>query len=150
MSQCDCLRKILIKLQGSCYGSGILCHLQRMSHTGPVMISLRSQKDLRFLLKTPKRFTMQDTVSVPLIIRADITLGLCPFPSSALICKAGILSQNLVLSLFLSFPKIFFLLHRDHQSFLCDVQTPPLTRQPFHNNRIPYSHTALPVRSYRS
>ena len=50
MSKCDRLRKILIELQRSGDGSCILRNLQRMRHTRPVVVALRCQENLRFLL----------------------------------------------------------------------------------------------------
>ena len=70
--------------------SGILRYLECMGQPRPVMIALRRQKHLRFVLETPERLAVQDAVSVTLKYRSDITrpvsythLRYCPFLTAA-------------------------------------------------------------------
>ena len=81
MPQCNCLHQILVQLQSLCYGSGCLGYLQCMRQSGPIVVSLRCQKHLCFILQSAECLTVDDTVSVPLKYRPDITLFLRLQPS---------------------------------------------------------------------
>ena len=73
VSERDRLDQILIETQCLCDRSGILRYLKCMGQSRPVMIALRCQEHLRFVLKTPERLAVQDAVSVTLKYRSDIT-----------------------------------------------------------------------------
>ena len=73
VSERNRLDQILIEAQCLCDRSGILRYLKCMGQSRPVMIALRRQKHLRFVLETPERLAVQDAVSVTLKYRSDIT-----------------------------------------------------------------------------
>lgn len=52
-----------------------------MSETGSIMVSLRSQENLCFVLESPKRLAMNDSISIMLIARAKGTRIFGAFPS---------------------------------------------------------------------
>ena len=81
MPQCNCLHQILVQLQSLCYGSGCLGYLQCMRQSGPIVVSLRCQKHLCFILQSAECLAVDNTVSVPLKYRPDITLFLRLQPS---------------------------------------------------------------------
>ena len=56
MPQRNGLSQILIQTQCLRNGSGILRHLQRVRHPRPVMVTVRCDKNLRFVLQPPKGF----------------------------------------------------------------------------------------------
>ena len=74
VAQCDRFDQVLIQAQRFRDRARILGDLQRMRHSGPVMIAVRRQKHLRLILEASERLAVQDPVSVPLENRPDIAL----------------------------------------------------------------------------
>ena len=81
MTQSNGLRQFFIQPQRLCYGPGYLGHLQGVGQPRPVMIPLRSQKNLRLMLHPSKCLAVYDPVPVPLVNCADITGLLQPVPA---------------------------------------------------------------------
>src|SRR5699024_3119562 len=73
MSQSNGFHKIFIQSQRLGNGPGNLGNFQRMGKTVPVMVSLRSQKNLSFIFKTTESLTVQNPVPVTLIDCSYIT-----------------------------------------------------------------------------
>ena len=61
-----------------------------MGQPRPVMISLRSEKDLGLVLQSSEGFTVQDPVTVPLEHGPDITGLLIPQPSQGILAQRSI------------------------------------------------------------
>ena len=75
-----------------------------MGQAGAVMVPLRGDKYLCFMLHAAEGFAMDDTVSVPLEIRTDIAFFLFPLPTFRIDAFCGILPQHLFLQFFLKLP----------------------------------------------
>ena len=82
VSQRDGLGQIFVEPQGTGDSAGDLRHLQGVGQTGTVVVALRSQKHLRFMLETAKRLAMQHPIPIPLIDGAIVGLGLRPLTAA--------------------------------------------------------------------
>ena len=76
------LCKAFIQPQGLCYGPGDLRHFQSVCQPGAVMISLRRQKHLGFMLQPSEGLAVKDPVTVPLVLRPYVAKGFFAFPPS--------------------------------------------------------------------
>ena len=65
-------RQILVQPQRPRNGAGNAGNFQRMRKPRPIVISLRLQKDLRLVLKSPKGFGMRNPVNIPLEAGPDL------------------------------------------------------------------------------
>lgn len=83
------LDQIFIESHGASDGAGYLAHLQGMGEPGPVMIAGRRQKNLRFMLETPVRLTVNNPVPVSLKSTADGALLLMTQSPLALATQAS-------------------------------------------------------------
>ena len=87
MGQTDGLGQILVEPQSTGNGAGDLRNLQRMGQPGPVQISFRREKHLRFLLEAAEGLAVQHPVSVSLEHRPDRVLFLLHHPPPALVAE---------------------------------------------------------------
>ena len=85
MSQCDGLRKVLVKPQAAGQGPGHLGYLQRMRKARAIVVAHGGKKYLRLVFEAPKTFAVDDAVAVALKIRAQIAgvKGMLPPQGSA-------------------------------------------------------------------
>ena len=67
VAESDRFDEVLVERQSPGDGTGDLRNFQRMGQAGPVVIPFRRQKDLGFIFEAPKRFAMQDTITINLV-----------------------------------------------------------------------------------
>ena len=77
------LGQVLIQPQCPGDGPGDLAHLKGVGQPGAVMIPLRGEEHLGFLLQAAKRLAVQNAVPVPLILGAQRAGLLRPPPAPA-------------------------------------------------------------------
>jgi hypothetical protein len=73
MAKRDRFGEVLIQSQSSSHGSGNLADFESMGESSTIMVSLRGQKHLGFVLQSSKSFTMQNAITVNLENRANRT-----------------------------------------------------------------------------
>ena len=92
--------QVLVELQGPGDGSGDPHDLQGMGQPGSVMIPLRLQKHLCFVLEPPERLAVDDPIHVPLIAGAHFVFFLRAQSSPGFICPGRPGGEHHVLPLF--------------------------------------------------
>ena len=90
MPQCYRLNQIFIQPERLRNGSRILRYFKRMCQPRPVMISHRCEKNLRLTFQSPERLTVQDTVTIPLKDRTNITLRFLPVSALCVYGQTGV------------------------------------------------------------
>ena len=66
MTQGNCLRQVLVKVQGSGYGTGYLGDLQGMGKACHVVVTQRGDKNLRFVFEPAERLAVNNAVAITL------------------------------------------------------------------------------------
>ena len=79
----DGLGKILVQAQGPCHGAGDPRDLQRVRHTGAVVIPLRSKEHLGLVHQAAEGLAVHNAVIVPLKAGAHIVVGRLLRPGAA-------------------------------------------------------------------
>ena len=77
----DRFGQILVECEADSNGARDLRNFQRMCQPGAVMVGIRREKHLRFVLQAAKRIAMDDAVAVTLKRGTHTALGLFPCPS---------------------------------------------------------------------
>ena len=72
MAEGDRLDEVLVETECLTEGPGDLTDLQGMSETRTVVVSLRCDEDLRFMLEAAEGLTVDDTVTITLEARAYV------------------------------------------------------------------------------
>lgn len=102
--QRDGLGEVFVETQCTSNRAGNLRNFERMGHTGAVMIADRRKENLRFLLQTAKRFTMDDPVAIALIHSPKRVLWLKAFTATRARRKSGLRTKKIRLRLLGIFP----------------------------------------------
>ena len=104
MPQGDCFGQVFVQAQrpGDC--SRYLGNLKRMRQAGAVMITFRRQKNLRFEFKPPERFTVDDSVTIPLEFCTQVTRCNRRIPAGGFCGMHGEGGKKQVFLLFKTFP----------------------------------------------
>jgi len=81
MPQGNCLRQVLVEVEGSGYGAGYLGNLQRMGKARYIVVTQRGNENLRFVFEAAKRLAVNNAVAVTLKGSAHRTRLLVPEPT---------------------------------------------------------------------
>jgi len=65
MAQGNCLRQVLVKVQGAGYGAGYLGNLQCVGKARYVVVAQWGNKDLRFMFESAKRLAVDGFLLSP-------------------------------------------------------------------------------------
>ena len=82
MPQGNCLRQVLVKVQGAGYGTGYLGNLQGMGKARYIVVAQRSYKNLSFMFESAERLAVDDAVAVTLKGGAHRTWLFRPEPAA--------------------------------------------------------------------
>jgi len=66
VSEANCLRKVLIEVEGAGYGAGYLRDLQGMGKPGHIMVTQWGNEDLSLVLESAESLGVDNTVAVSL------------------------------------------------------------------------------------
>ena len=89
VSEGDSFRQALVERKTNGNGARNLGNLKRMSEACAVMVAVRREEDLRFMLETAERAAMNNPVAVTLKSRPNRTFLLRAFSAPGVCAKAG-------------------------------------------------------------
>ena len=102
----DGLGEILVQLQRPAHGTGQTADFQGMGQTGAIVVSLRLEENLGFVLQTPEGLAVGDPVHIALKAGPDLALRFFPLSAAGFRCPHAVRTYEQKFQLFTFFSGI--------------------------------------------